>query len=177
MSNRRRRGRRSSNRGPHQEPAPLVAADPGRQRIDADEDKRRAMALDQAVTARRTKRSFVLCNRHKLTLVAVCHCATLEDLVELQAAIDGLQRTYHPQDDAPVRGEPAPLVEAPYVEPPPAAGRVMPPRGAPIAGVPPIEFTHRTRAPRLIARGTPPPDEHLDKGHYGRYEQQPDYEG
>lgn len=193
MSTRRRRGRRRSR---HEAPQPWApqpkpsngarAPDAGRARLESDDDKVQAMTLDQTANGRRSKRSFVLSNLSKLSTVAVFHCRTRQDLADLKATLDSLQRTYHPTND-PVLGHAEPPTDREEASPrqPVRAGAAILPRRqgtTPLRGRPldedgAIEFAQPTRPAKLIARGTPPPDDELERGHYGRYEQQADYDG
>lgn len=178
MSNRRRRGRRSARHEAPTRPShnSALAPDAGRARLEGDEDKAQAMRLDEVANARRVRRSFVLSNHAKLSIVAVCHCNTVSDLSDLKSTLDSLQRTYHPTKD-PVRGyaELPPERQAELPRQPMRAGVAIQPRRP--RGEPAIEFAQPKRAPKLIVRGTLPPDEQLERGHVGRYEQQADYEG
>lgn len=166
MGNRRRRGG-AKHRKPHPQTPPLQTVRPAASiptiPLGSDGDKLAAIALDKAAHAREGKRSFVLANKTRLSLVAVCHCGSAEDLEDLKAAIEGLQRTYHPRDEEPI-GEAAPPMDRPE------------PAGVRYRGREPIEATNGqvfrvgdrmkvtvpARPGRPVYRGTPAPDADLD---------------
>ena len=160
MGNRRRRGGAK-----HRRPQPPQVLSPPPARPQAlpstgtDADKLAAVALDQAAHARDGKRSFVLANRSRFSIVAVCHCATREDVDDLKAQLEALQRTYHPRDDEAI-GEAAPPL------PREESGEIRY-RGR--EEIRPSQMSRRDPGPRSDARsghpvfrGTPAPDADLD---------------
>lgn len=73
--------------------------------------------LAQKAALARKKTSFIVASPKAGVLVAVGYAGSPDDLVELRASIDGLLRTYFP-NDAPAVGEAAPPVERrPLVQP------------------------------------------------------------
>lgn len=161
MGNRRRRGGAKHRRPafPQTPPqAPTRPMIPGTPPAGTDADKLAAVALDKAAHARDGKRSFVLANRTRCSIVAVFHCDSLDDVDDLKAQLEALQRTYHPRDEEAI-GEAAPPIERPE------SGEVRY-RGR--EEIRPSQMGRRDPGPsrekpgRPVFRGTPAPDADLD---------------